>query len=170
MKRPQPHPPHTGGTFHRRLQPLYTEKHTISCSSFLPNTIPMQRSCSHYNTFRSMTRLTHMYFCTWQHQITTIMQPFQCDPPPQIQETHRTTHTGTLVAEHRGGTNLRMKRPQPHPPHTGSTFHRRLQPHYTEKHTVWCSGFLPQKSPRATFMQPSQSILQHDVSHYCFVM
>ena len=25
-ERPQPHPPHTGGTFHRRLQPLYTEK------------------------------------------------------------------------------------------------------------------------------------------------
>ena len=26
QKRPQPHPPHTRGNFHRRLQPLYTEK------------------------------------------------------------------------------------------------------------------------------------------------
>ena len=37
-KRSQPHPPHTVGTFHRRLQPLYTEKYKVSCSGFLPNT------------------------------------------------------------------------------------------------------------------------------------
>ena len=36
--RPQPHLSHTRGTFHRRLQPLYTEKHTVSCSGFLPKT------------------------------------------------------------------------------------------------------------------------------------
>ena len=35
--RPQPQPSHTRGTFHRRLQPLYTEKHKVSCSGFLPN-------------------------------------------------------------------------------------------------------------------------------------
>ena len=29
---------HTRGTFHRRLQPLYTEKHQVSCSGFLPKT------------------------------------------------------------------------------------------------------------------------------------
>ena len=29
--------------------------------------------------------------------MTTIMQPFQCDLPPQLQETHRTTHTGTTT-------------------------------------------------------------------------
>ena len=51
MKRAQPHPPHTRGTFHRRLQPLYTEKHKVSCSGFLPNTSPMQHSCSHYMRF-----------------------------------------------------------------------------------------------------------------------
>ena len=68
------------------------------------------------------------------------MQPFQCDLQPQLQETHRTTHTGTtIVAKHIEGT----KRPQPHPPHTRGTFHRRLQPLYTEKHKVSCSGFLP---------------------------
>ena len=49
MKRPQPHPPHRRGTFHRRLQPLYTEKHKVSCSCFLPKTLPMQHSCSHSN-------------------------------------------------------------------------------------------------------------------------
>ena len=65
MKRPQPQPPHRRGTFHRRLQPLYTEKHKVSCSGFSPT----QSRCN-------------------------IMQPFQCDLPPQLQETHRTTRSG----------------------------------------------------------------------------
>ena len=34
---------------------------------------------------------------TLQHQMTTIMQPFHCDLQPQIQDTHRTTHTGTTT-------------------------------------------------------------------------
>ena len=40
--RPQPQPPHRRGTFHRRLQPLYTEKHKVSCFGFLPETERMQ--------------------------------------------------------------------------------------------------------------------------------
>ena len=37
--------------------------------------------------------------------MTTITQPFQCDLAPQLQEMHRTTHTGTtIVAKHIGGT------------------------------------------------------------------
>ena len=51
QKRPQPQPPHTRGTFHRRLQPLYTEKYKVSCSGFLPKTKPIQHSCRHYNAF-----------------------------------------------------------------------------------------------------------------------
>ena len=36
----------------------------------------------------------------------TFMQPFQCDLQPQLQETHRTTHTGTKIpAKPIGGTN-----------------------------------------------------------------
>ena len=83
---------------------------------------------------------------------------------------YRTTHTGTntlcrtqrrnrLTSKrskpqppHTGGTFHR--RLQPQPPHTGGTFHRRLQPHYTEKHKVSCSGFLPNTSP-----------MQHSFSH-----
>ena len=38
MKRTQPHPPHRRGTFLRHMQILYTEKHTVSCSGFLPKT------------------------------------------------------------------------------------------------------------------------------------
>ena len=32
---------------------------------------------------------TCTYLRTWQHQMTTIMQPFQCDLQPQIQDMHR---------------------------------------------------------------------------------
>ena len=84
-------------------------------------------------------------------QHATFMQPFQCDLAPQLQETQRTTHTGTtIVAKHIEGT----KRPQPQPPHTRGTFHRRLQPLYTEKHEVSCSGFLP-----------TTHSMQHSCSH-----
>ena len=51
-----------------------------------------------YNTVRSITWLTRISLRTWQHQsMTTIMQPFQCDLQAKIQETHRTTHTGTTT-------------------------------------------------------------------------
>ena len=143
-KRPQPHPSHRRGTFHRRLQPLYTEKHKVSCSGFLPKTEPMQHSCSHYNAFRNIPWQTRTYLRTWQHQMTTMKQPFQCNLQPEIQEPHRTTHTDTTTRckTHRRN-NSRTKRPQPHPSHKRGTFHRRLQPLYTEKRKVSCSGFLP---------------------------
>ena len=116
----------------------------------------MQHSCSHYNAFYSMTWLTRMHLRTWQHQMTTIMQPFQCDLQPQIQETHRTTHTGTTTRCRTQRRNqLNSKRSKPHPPHTRGTFHRRLKPLYTEKYKVSCSGFLPKRKP-----------MQHSCSHY----
>ena len=76
--------------------------------------------------------------------MTTMKQPFQCNLQPEIQEPHRTTHTDTTTRckRHRKN-NSRMKRPQPQPPHSGGTFHRRLQPLYTEKHKVSCSLRLP---------------------------
>ena len=47
------------------------------------------------HAFCSITWQTCMYLRTWQQSMTTIMQPFQCDLQPEIQETNRTTHTGT---------------------------------------------------------------------------
>ena len=72
--RPQPHPSHRRGTFHRRLQPLDTEKHKVSCSGFLPKTKPMQHSCSHYNAVRSINSQTCTYLRTEQHQNTKWQQ------------------------------------------------------------------------------------------------
>ena len=88
------------------------------------------------------------------------MQPFQCDLQTQTQETHRTTYTGTSsVAKHIEGT----KRPQPHPPHRRGTFHRRLQPLYTEKRKVSCSGFLPTTKPMQHSCSHSNAICKHKV-------
>ena len=72
----------------------------------------------------------------------TFMQPFQCDLQPQLQETHRTTHTGTtIVAKHIEGTrrthevpfiagcshftrkNTRFRAPASSPQHTACNIH-----------------------------------------------
>ena len=78
----------------------------------------MQHSCSHYNAFRNIPWQTRTYLRTWQHQMTTMKQPFQCNLQPEIQEPHRTTHTDTTTRckTHRRN-NSRTKRPQPHPSH-----------------------------------------------------
>ena len=109
---------HTRGTFHRRLQPLYTEKHKVSCSGFLPTTHGMQPPCS--------------------HSIAICKHKFK----------KRMELEGT-------------KRPQPHPPHTRGTFHRRLQPLYTEKHKVSCSGFLPTTHGMQQSCSHSNAICNH---------
>ena len=83
---------------------------------------------------------------------------------------------------------LTSKRSKPHPPHTGGTLHRRLQPLYTEKTHGFVLRFPPQNQPHATFMQAPQGVLQaipqvsthmaaeHDNNHaviarmYCYEM
>ena len=99
-KRLQPQPPHTRGTFQPRLQPLYTEKRKVSCSGFLPTTQNMQHSCSHSNAI-----------CNHR---------FKKRIELRTQE-HRNNHSLPNTEEE-------PKRPQPQPPHTRGTFHRRLQP------------------------------------------
>ena len=199
LAEPSPHPPHTRGTFHCRLQPLYTEKRTVSCSGFLPTTNHMQHSCSHYNAFRNHSfqkraiqkahRTTHTWTTTRcrilrenQSHIKTngphppahrkylsspaaashgktqgfvprlppqhkpharFMQPSQCDLQPAIQQAQRITHTWTTTRCRTPRENQsHIETVGPHPPHTGGTFHCRLQPLYTEKRKVSCSGFL----------------------------
>ena len=119
---------HTGGSFHRRPKPLYTEKHKVSCSGFPPKSPPMQNSCSHYTAI--------------------------CKQRVNKRNQWR-THEQPPIAEHRGGTDSTLKRPQPHPLHTGGTFHRQPKPLHMEKHEVSCSGFPPKSQP-----------MQHSCSHY----
>ena len=125
----------------------------------------MQHSCSHYNAFRSIPWQTRTYLRTWQHQMTTMKQPFQCNLQPEIQEPHRTTHTDTTTRckTHRRN-NSRTKRPQPHPSHRRGTFHRRLQPLYTKKKGL-VLRLPPKNRAHATFMQPLQCVSQHPVAN-----
>ena len=78
------------------------------------------------------------------------MQPL-CDLKAQIPKHPITTHTQAHPTQLEATVTIRQKkkanRPQPQPPHRRGTFHRRLQPLYTERHKVSCSGFLPKTEP-----------------------
>ena len=91
--RAQPRPSRRRGTFHRRPEPLNTEKHKVSCPRFLPKRSPCNihaaitmrfatSGCkpasldAHGNTKRQQS-------CSHTH----------CDLQPEIQETNRITHT-----------------------------------------------------------------------------
>ena len=174
---------HRGGTDWPRNGPNRTRRtHEVpfiaGCSHFTwkntrfrapassPTQAPCNILCSHYNAFCSMTWLTRMHLRTWQHQMRTIMQPFQCDLQPQIQETNRTTHTGTTTRCRTQRRNrLTSKRSKPHPPHRGATFHHRLQPLYTEKMQGFVLRLPPQNKAHATFMQLLQYVSQHPVAN-----
>ena len=131
----------------------------VSYSGFLRKTSPMQHACSHYNAFRNITSQTCTYLRTWQQSMTTIIQPFQCDLQPQIPKHPITTHAQAHPKQLEAAVTMRQKEnsngPQPQPPHTRGTFHCRLQPLYTEKRKISCSGFLPNTNP-----------MQHACSHY----
>ena len=93
---------------HRRLQPLYTEKHKVSRSGFLPNTSPMQRACSHYNAFCSITWLTRMYLPMQMatehdknHAAITLRSATR-DSRSAENYAHMNNYS---IAEHKGGTN-----------------------------------------------------------------
>ena len=87
---------------------------------------------------------------TPEHQMTRVMQPFQCDLQPEISKHPITTHTQAHPKQLQATVTLREKkttnRPQPHPSHTRGTFHRRLQPLYTEK----TQGFVLRLPPQLT--------------------
>ena len=167
QKRPQPHPPHTRGTFHRRLQPLFTRKNTGFALRLPPQNKthatfmqPLRCVLQHHETN------LHPPLRTWQHQITKIMQPFQSDPQPQIQHTNRTTHTGTT-------TRYRTQRRNTFATENDRSRARRTHEvpfiagcsHFTRKNTRFRAPASSPKQSPCNIMQPSQL---HWV--YCYVM
>ena len=77
------------------------------------------------------------------------MHPFQCDLQPQLQETHRTTHTGTTIScKTHGRNDSRTNRPQPHPSHRRGTSFIAGCSHFTRKNTRFrAPASSPQHSP-----------------------
>ena len=90
----------------------------------------------------------HLSTHTRQHQMTTIMHPFQCGLQPQIQEAHRTTNTDTTTRCRTQRRNQsRPERPQPHLPHTRGTFFAGCN-HFTRKNTRFrAPASSPKQSP-----------------------
>ena len=143
----------TGVLFHMSHLKLHFALHTSHCTLHTPH---CTLHTSHSTLLTSHCTLPNPHFTLHTPHFTLHTSHFSlliafftlhtshCHLQPEIQEPHGTTHTGTTTRckTHRRN-NSRMKRPQPQPPHRRGTFHRRLQPLYTEKHKVWCSGFLP---------------------------
>ena len=121
--RPQPQPPHRRGTFHRRLQPLYTEKHKVSCSGFLPKTyspcnIMQPLQCGSQHQLANLHLSTHR--TAPEHQMTRVMQPFQCDLQAQIPKHPITTHTQAHPKQLEATVTMRQKKGKPTPAATAA--------------------------------------------------
>ena len=163
---------HTRATFPRRLQPLFTEKPKVSYSGFLSNPSPMQHSCSHYIAFCIITCLTRMSrrMATKRDTNHAAISLRSATTDSKTPDNYTYTHTHKRIqrsfrAPLQCGNQKHRKRAYPQPPHTHELpLHRRLQPLYTEKRKVSCSGFQPK--PHATSMQPLQCVLQHHVSNW----
>ena len=106
-----------------------------------------QPGCSHSNTIYNLQLQKTIVLRMQPRRQATLRQPLQCDLQPEIPKHTITTHTQPHPKQLAATVTMRQKkttnRPQPQPSHTRGTFHRRLQPLYTEKHKVSCSGFLP---------------------------
>ena len=159
---------------HRRLQPLYTEKHKVSRSGFLPNTSPMQRACSHYNAFCSITWLTRMYLPMQMatehdknHAAITLRSATR-DSRSAENYAHMNNYS---IAEHKGGTNRNQVA-------SGTTAaaqaaHTRYSPAvdiYTEQLHGKTQGFVlrlpPQNKPHATVTRPLYNAFC-SITSYC---
>ena len=117
----------------------------------------MQHSCSHYNAFRNIPWQTRTYLRTWQHQMTTMKQRFQCNLQPDQRFKNRIelrTQEQPLVAKHIGGTirdrndRSRNRRTDEVPFIAGCS-------HFTRKNTRF----------RAPASSPTQSPSQHPVAN-----
>ena len=109
---------------------------------------------------------------TWQHNMATFMQLFHCNPQPEIQQGHRTTHTRRTTycrTQRRKQLTSRNHRSRTRRTHAAVSIAGRS--HVTRKDTRF--DFLrrlppkhkpiqhpPQDKPGATIMQPLQRVLQ----------
>ena len=100
-----------------------------------------------------------MHLRTWQHHMTTIMQPFQCDLQLQIQETNRTTHS-------RNNHSLQNTEEEPVDLETiqaAPAAHRR---YLSSPAAATLHGRIQGFVLRAFALRPKTKPMQHSCSHY----
>ena len=101
--------------------------------------------CSHSNTIYDLQLQKTIVLRMQLRHHATFMQPFQCDLQPQLQETHRTTHTGTkILAKPIGGTN-RVRNDRSRNRRTHEVPFIVACSHFTRKNTRFCA---PASSPQ----------------------
>ena len=138
----------------------------------------MQHSCSHCNAFCSIMWQTRIFFCTWQQNVTPIMQPFHCDL--QLPKHPLTTHTRTTTRcrtqrRNRFGDETSAAAPAAHTRYLASlaaaTSHRKTQgfvlrlPPQRKPMQDSCSHYNTFCSTTYAFTQPLQCVLQLHVAN-----
>ena len=149
------------------MQPL---QYDLRCPAAKDNSIthaaavPSNLDAANYNAFCSITSQTCTDLRTWQHQMTTIMQQFHCDPQPQIQSRNEKNY-----AHRRNHSSLQNTEEEPIRDRNGRSRTRRTHEvpfiagcsPFTRKNARFCA---PASSPKQS---PSlQCILQHTLHHH----
>jgi len=102
----------------------------------------------------------------------TFMQPFQCDLQPQLQETHRTTHTGTTIAaKHIEGSPLPIVTTS-HRPHLPSSplpfITTSLRHHFPSSPLPIVTTSLHRHFPSSPI--PFVTTLSHSFLFFCYIL
>ena len=166
--------PHTQGTFHRRLQQLYTENTRFRIPASSPTQAPYDIHAAITMRFAASRVLTRMSRHTWQQNVTTIMRPLHCDLQAQIPKQPITTHTSTTTR----GRTPRENRLRIETLATAPAARTHKVPsiaacsHFTQKNTGFRS---PASSPALAPCDIHAAITTGFVSHrpswmYCYVM
>ena len=150
---------HRRYTCHRRPKPLYTDNTRFRA----PASSPKQSPCNIHAAItlcfaasRSKPASFHTHGNTrWQQSCSHSNAICNHRLKKRIE---LRTQEQPLVAEHSGGTNSRMKRPQPHPPHTGGIPVIAGRSHFTRKNTRFRA---PASSPKHTPCNIHATVTMH---------
>ena len=133
------------------VQPLYTEKHKVSCSGFLPKTEPMQHHAAITMRFAASTRKLAPIYA--QNNTRTLddnshagipMRSATGDSKTPYNYAH-TSRPKAASSHHFTAAKKKANRLQPQPPHTRGTFHGKIQgfvlrlPPQNRAHATSCS-------------------------------
>ena len=158
-KRSKPHPSHTRGTFHRRLQPLYTEKHKVSYSCFLPNTKPVQHSCSHSNAICNQRFKNRIELRTQEQPLVAKHIGGTIRDRNDRSRNRRTDEVPFIVAcSHFTRKNARFRAPASSPQHTPRNIHAAIPMRSATSDSIQPPTFFPFVTISLLHHSPSSSL------------